>query len=81
MARTCEILEDEGGIAAKVLRDALQVPIPQDYKEFEARTFKELTARHDSGAFWGLSADFARLSAPVSGGPNRETLVGAFGGC
>ena len=26
MARTCEIPEDQGGIVAKVLREALQVP-------------------------------------------------------
>ena len=43
MARTCETPEDQGGIMAKVLRDALQVPhqhaesyhIPQDDKDFE----------------------------------------------
>ena len=43
MARTCETPEDQGGIMAKVLRAALQVPhqhaesyhIPQDDKDFE----------------------------------------------
>ena len=63
---------------AKVLRDALQVPrqhaqvyyhIPQDYKEFEARTFKELSAfrvpwRRDVGGFLGISR--AERRVPVS---------------
>ena len=45
MARTCEIPKHQGGIVAKVLRDALQVPhqpaevyhLPQDCEDFEVR--------------------------------------------